>query len=199
MCMRFPLSLESDDLWCSALAFATQAHGTQTRRGSGMPYVVHPEEASQIVHALGGSKDEVLAALFHDVLEDTAVTRDELSAMWGDSVISIVCEVTDPKEFGAMPRPERKAAQARKMETASASARLIKMVDQMLNIRDIRLTLEFWKSQAALEYAEGGMLVARSCHTGDQRMLMTSIVDEVSALRAAVFARDAALSPFDPV
>src|SRR5690606_18883471 len=65
------------DRLARALEIAALAHEGQTRR-SGEAYVTHPIEVAQIIAELRMDDDSIIAALFHDVLEDTEHTKDEL-------------------------------------------------------------------------------------------------------------------------
>ena len=76
-----------------ALAFATDAHKEQFRK-SGEPYIVHPILVASIVAKITEDESMVMAALLHDVVEDTPVTIEEVKARYGDDVAHLVGGLT---------------------------------------------------------------------------------------------------------
>ena len=77
----------------TAFEFAQRAHNGQKRQ-SGEDYFVHPCSVANILIDLGMDYETIIAALLHDVLEDTGVTADEMKNMFGDSVLKLVEGVT---------------------------------------------------------------------------------------------------------
>lgn len=84
-----------------ALEIATYAHAGQRRKGSRMPYIVHPIEVAQFLAESGESSDTVIGGLFHDVLEDVPSSRYaefDMRHDFGDFVPTIVKTVTKPED-----------------------------------------------------------------------------------------------------
>jgi len=73
----------------AALTFAKEAHQNQLRK-SGEPYIVHPVLVAAIVASITGDEAMVIAALLHDVVEDTHITIDEISHVYGQDVAHLV-------------------------------------------------------------------------------------------------------------
>lgn len=73
----------------NALTFAEQAHHNQFRK-SGEPYIVHPVLVASIVANITGDEAMVIAALLHDVIEDTHITIEEVARDYGDDVAHLV-------------------------------------------------------------------------------------------------------------
>ncbi|MDD5160373.1 MAG: RelA/SpoT family protein [Sulfuricurvum sp.] len=73
----------------NALAFSQQAHHNQFRK-SGEPYIVHPVLVASIVANITGDEAMVIAALLHDVVEDTHITIEEISRDYGVDVAHLV-------------------------------------------------------------------------------------------------------------
>ena len=69
-----------------AAVFAANAHDGATRKGSGIPYIVHPMEAAAIAATLTDDPHVVAAAMLHDVMEDCGVGFEELRARFGERV-----------------------------------------------------------------------------------------------------------------
>ena len=82
----------------AALAFATKKHDGQFRIG-GLPYITHPVAVSEIVREKGGDTDAAITALFHDLLEDTDATEEEIFALGGDRVLRSVKLLTKQKGY----------------------------------------------------------------------------------------------------
>ncbi len=114
---------------------AEQAHGGQTR-DSGEPYVTHPLAVARIMVDLHMDDDSVVAALLHDVLEDTAVTAERVQAEFGEEVLNIVDGVTKLK----LQKASETAASVRaRAETARAAENLRKMLLAMA--KDFRVII----------------------------------------------------------
>ena len=76
-----------------ALAYSIDAHKSQFRK-SGEPYVVHPVLVASIVASITGNPSMVIAALLHDVVEDTPITIENIRDVFGEDVASLVEGVT---------------------------------------------------------------------------------------------------------
>lgn len=78
-----------------ALRLAAKGHRDQVRKEGDIPYIVHPVAVAWTLRDHGFSDEVVAAALAHDLLEDTAVTEEEIRAELGDEVTRIVRAVTN--------------------------------------------------------------------------------------------------------
>jgi len=74
--------VEISDRILQALNFAVTSHSGQKRK-SGEDYVVHPILVAAIVAHFGGDTDMIVAALLHDVVEDTHVNKSEIENLYG--------------------------------------------------------------------------------------------------------------------
>jgi (p)ppGpp synthase/HD superfamily hydrolase len=121
-----------------AFAFAAEAHGSnrQVRKYTGEPYINHPIEVMAIVKTASHYTEVMLAAaLLHDTIEDTAVTRNDVEREFGPAVANMVMELTDQCTEGN--RAERKAAEAERLGTISAEAQTVKLADLISNSMSI--------------------------------------------------------------
>ncbi len=79
----------------AAAAFARERHAGQSRKGTALPYIVHPEGVAAILGRCYPGRDDLQAAgWLHDTLEDTATTRDELESRFGPRILDLVDAVT---------------------------------------------------------------------------------------------------------
>ncbi len=120
-------------------ASAIKAHEGQLRR-TGEPYVTHPIAVADIAADLGLDETTITAALLHDAVEDTGITKEWLAKEFGDQVAAVVDGVTklDRLEFDS--KEEQQAATIRKMFIAMAQdwrVLLIKLADRLHNMRTI--------------------------------------------------------------
>ncbi len=126
-----------------ALVFATECHegqcrkGSPGRKGSPVPYVSHPLQVAGIVLEHGGDEDEAIAALLHDVLEDSDVTKAEIVRRFGSHVADIVEACSDTTEKPKPPWRARKDRHLAHLAEADASAALVSAADKLHNARSI--------------------------------------------------------------
>lgn len=120
-----------------AAKFAADAHRHQRRADKEKsPYIGHPLALADILTNEGGVTDVsvIVAALLHDVVEDTETSIAEIHAQFGVEVAGIVAEVSDDK---ALEPAERKRLQVVKAPSKSDQAKLVKLADKTANLRDI--------------------------------------------------------------
>ncbi len=121
----------------AAYRFAEESHGDQ-RRVSGIPYILHPTSVACIVAELGMDADSICGALLHDVVEDTIVSLDEISKMFGSDVAKLIDGVTKISKIPYSTREEQQAENIRKMLIAMADdirVIIIKLADRLHNMR----------------------------------------------------------------
>lgn len=139
-----------------AYRLAEKMHGDQ-RRISGVPYILHPTSVACIIVDLGMDTDSVVAALLHDVVEDTPVTLEEVSEMFGSDVALLVNGVTKISKIAYTSREERQAENVRKMLIAMSTdirVIIIKLADRLHNMRTIDCMKEQKRRDIALETME---------------------------------------------
>ncbi|EIM01018.1 RelA/SpoT family protein [Rhodanobacter thiooxydans] len=122
-----------------AFQLGAQAHAGQERK-SGEPYITHPVAVAGILAELGLDAETIIAAILHDTLEDTELSRETLAAEFGEVVAELVDGVTklDKMRFGT--RQEADAESFRKMLLAMARdirVILIKLADRLHNMRTL--------------------------------------------------------------
>lgn len=120
-----------------AYLLAKRAHEGTLRR-SGEPYIVHPVSAAIILVELGMDTDSIVAALLHDVVEDTEVTLEEIRKEFGKDVSFLVDGVTKLGKIPFSSREHQQAENVRKMLLAMAQdvrVIIIKLADRLHNAR----------------------------------------------------------------
>src|SRR6185437_15887346 len=122
-----------------AYAVGEHAHIGQKRR-SGEPYITHPLAVAGILAGLHLDAETIIAAILHDTLEDTGLTRVQLEAGFGPTVAELVDGVTKLDSIDFASRQEADAESFRKMVLAMARdlrVILIKLADRLHNMRTL--------------------------------------------------------------
>ncbi len=142
-----------------AVAFAAERHKYQLRKGIGkVPYINHPVKVAEILSACGeNDTDLLIAALLHDVIEDTTSNESEIKVLsgtilenFGETVLLTVLEVSDNK---TLPVDERKRLQVIHTPKLSDRAKKLKIADKISNILDIKVDPpENWSLRRKLAY-----------------------------------------------
>lgn len=122
-----------------ALAFAAEAHRNHRRKGASQePYINHLIEVVDVVASVKCDDIEVLiAALLHDVLEDTNKNYQDVAAAFGGRVANIVQENTDDM---TLQKSERRRARIESIGKKSREGRLVKFADLISNLRAIAVS-----------------------------------------------------------
>jgi len=134
-----------------AYEIAEKAHQGQLRK-SGEPYISHPIAVAMILVDLGMDTDSVVAALLHDVVEDTQVEIEAIRKEFGEETAQLVDGMTKLGKIPFSSREEQQAENIRKMLIAMAQdvrVIIIKLADRLHNMR----TAEFWDEQKARDKA----------------------------------------------
>jgi len=124
----------------AAVRFAADAHSGQFRKGSRVPYLVHPLNVAKILIDYGCSEDLAIAGLLHDTVEDTEVTLEEIRTIFGDAVARLVEFATEPAKLWTWEK--RKQHTLEILETGETPGLLLSVADKLDNIRSIRSDLE---------------------------------------------------------
>lgn len=131
-----------------ALILATKAHQGQKRKLSNDPYVVHPIRVAQLIEKYYPESINLsIAALLHDLLEDTFVTKEEILDQFGEEVLQLVLDVTnDPQEITVF---TKKVYQAKKIKELYEKGRIesivLKLCDRLDNLRDCQDNKPFFQ------------------------------------------------------
>jgi len=129
--------MENTKLINDALMLAIKAHGSQRRKYTGEPYVIHPIGVSKIVETVKHTSEMVAAALLHDVVEDTPVTLREIREQFGPLVAEYVHYTTNVSEKNDGNRTFRKKMDADHFALGPAESQTIKIADLIHNSETI--------------------------------------------------------------
>lgn len=116
-----------------AAEFAAKAHKGMVRKGTGIPYINHPLDVAVIVSQITRDEEIIAAALLHDVIEDTKVTREELEKAFGLRVAALVAAESEDK---TKTWTERKQNTIVHLKTAIWDEKVLALGDKVSNMRD---------------------------------------------------------------
>ncbi|MFZ3155207.1 bifunctional GTP diphosphokinase/guanosine-3',5'-bis pyrophosphate 3'-pyrophosphohydrolase [Pseudomonas sp.] len=124
-----------------AYFYAEQAHDGQRRR-SGEAYVTHPLAVASILADMHMDHQSLMAAMLHDVIEDTGIAKEALDAQFGESVAELVDGVSKLTQMNFETKAEAQAENFQKMAMAMARdirVILVKLADRLHNMRTLEV------------------------------------------------------------
>lgn len=139
-----------------AYEFADQAHHGQVRK-SGEPYILHPLAVAEILVNMGMDVTSIIAALLHDVVEDTTVSLESVEKQFGHTCAMIVDGLTKLEKIQFKSKEEHQNENYRKMFVAMAQDMrviLIKLADRLHNMRTLKYQSEESQRRIADETLE---------------------------------------------
>lgn len=149
----------------TAKSFALRAHGQQCRpNATREPFAIHLAEVASYVADEKMDHLAIAAAWLHDVIEDTPTVVAEIADTFGDEVARIVDLLTDPADWSCKALAERKPLQAARIKEQDARVKVIKLADQISNIRSVILDPPVdWSQSKSRDYINGALFVGRAC------------------------------------
>lgn len=150
------LDRDKTELCYQAYCVAEQAHEGQMRR-SGEAYITHPVAAALILAKMRLDYQTIMATLLHDVIEDTAVTKDELTLKFGNEIAELVDGVSKLTKIKFSSRAEAQAENFRKMILAMVKdlrVIIVKLADRLHNMRTLGVMPAEKKHRIAVETLE---------------------------------------------
>jgi len=123
----------------SAINFSEQAHKDQIRK-SGDPFITHPIEVAKILTSIKMDAFGIAAGLLHDTIEDTEISKSEITDIFGDQISELVQGLTKISKFSLMINKQKLGENYRKLILASSKdlrVILIKLADRLHNMRTI--------------------------------------------------------------
>lgn len=120
-----------------ALIFAARAHDGQQRKGTDIPYIIHPVMLAMKLLSMDCSENVIIAALLHDTVEDTAITLEDISREFGAEVAELVAGASEP-DHGHARWEIRKQHTIDFLRTAPLPVKLIACADKLHNIQSMQ-------------------------------------------------------------
>lgn len=128
-----------------AVIFAANAHAGQLRKGTDVPYIVHPIEVMGIAATVTTDENVLAAAVLHDTLEDTPATKDELCEKFGERVARLVAAESEDKQKDVPAHSswkERKQATINHLSSCTdRDVKIIALADKLSNLRAVNRDL----------------------------------------------------------
>jgi (p)ppGpp synthase/HD superfamily hydrolase len=119
-----------------AIEFAVKAHRGQFRKGTKLPYILHPLGVAKILIEHECYEEIVIAGILHDTVEDTPVTLDDIKEHFGVRVAGLVEALSEPDKSDSW--ENRKQHTIDYLKTAPVDVLLIACADKLNNIRAIQ-------------------------------------------------------------
>jgi (p)ppGpp synthase/HD superfamily hydrolase len=181
-----------------AIGFAARAHEGQYRRAGNVPYIAHPVAVAMILQAMGCDETIIVAAILHDIVEDTPITLAEIRQTFGDPVADIVAIVTEPPR--ALRWEARKQHMIQAVRDAPLPAKLVAAADKYHNLlhtsrHENKLGTAVWRrfgrgvEQQAWYYREVTASILANVAEPDRYPIFSQLTSLVAELFAGVRAR----------
>lgn len=122
-----------NELLIMAIDYANKMHAGDTRKGTDMPYIVHPLEVMHNLYLMQASKILMAAGVLHDVVEDTDATISDIEKEFGPVIAKLVNSHTEQhKEW---PWEKRKIKAMKEEQTLPKEMQMLALADKLANIR----------------------------------------------------------------
>lgn len=164
----------------NAISYAFIKYGNLKRKAKEIPYVIHPIRITAILHAADYNEfeheDLMIAALFHDLLEDTDTNLKEVEDQFGKKVGEIIVELTKPE--GAKGR--KKDEWLENFVKKSKEAKTIKLADRIDNLMDMR---DVWDVEKQRSYTDQAKIILNSCGNANKQLAdkLDRLINEILA------------------
>lgn len=122
-----------------AIIFAALKHQNQKRKGTEIPYIVHPMEVMQLLCSEKLSEEIIIAGILHDTIEDTDTTPKEIEQKFGKAVLDIVLTESEDK---SKTWRERKQHTIACLKNDSMATKLVCCADKFSNVKSMYADLQ---------------------------------------------------------
>lgn len=127
---------EQSKIIFNAIEFAAKAHSGQFRKGTKVPYIVHPLGVAKTLIELNCSGEIIVAGILHDIVEDTHFTTEDIRNSFGEKVAELVESASEPDKSDSW--ENRKKHTIDYLKTAPIDTLLITCADKLDNIKSTR-------------------------------------------------------------
>ncbi|MFH0785158.1 MAG: HD domain-containing protein [Pseudomonadota bacterium] len=171
----------------TALLLAITSHKGQFRKGTSIPYIVHPVHVSNILSTHGFREEVVVAGLLHDVVEDNDVTVKQIEQIFGRQVSEIINVVTEKKydvNGKVLAWEIRRKDSLRKLREGNISAIAVKVADVYHNAATLLFELQDKGSDVWLRFNAKPHMIVKNykdvCMLGFEQLDCAKMVDRLS-------------------
>ena len=144
---------EEEGIIRKAYNYAENLHSGQKRQ-SGEPYIIHPLNVAYILAEMHADRDTLCAGLLHDTLEDTHITKEDISHDFNPEIAFLVDGVTKISKLNFSTKQDQNYANTRKIITSITNdvrIIIIKLADRLHNMRTLEYKTEFKQKENSLE------------------------------------------------
>ncbi len=166
---------EPYERYAQAVLYCMRKHQNQVRV-DGSPYIAHPLRVSEILRSIGGIRDMdvIIAALLHDLIEDTDCEWASLAYRYGSHVADLVAQLSGDMR---LPKKERREEIIARISNASADAKAIRLADKLDNLRD----MEGFSDSRKQDYIRESRKILAACK-GANSALETALEQTINKL-----------------
>ncbi len=143
-------------IFLAAIGVAKGAHNGQLRKYTHEPYLSHPFAVAGLVASVTDDDAMIVAAILHDVVEDSAIKIESITGIFGIKISKMVEGMTDVSKPGDGNRKARKAIDRQHIANSSAQVKTIKLADLIDNTKSI---IQFDPKFAKVYMAEKRLLL----------------------------------------
>ena len=142
-----------------ALLMASESHKNQRRKSDDSPYINHLIEVQNLLVtvAMVNDEDVIIAGLLHDIIEDSDVSKQQLTKQFGSRIANIVGDLTDDK---SLPLERRHELAIEKLSTAPKSVKIVKLADVCSNAAAIP---KDWDGERITKYFDWLDIIVSHC------------------------------------
>jgi len=136
-----------------AIEVASKAHHNQFRKGTEIPYIAHPFAVGMYLTKAKRPKEEIIAGILHDTIEDTYITYDFIVENFGETIADIVKGCSEPDK--SLSWKHRKEHTIEYLKTASEHVLWVACADKLHNLRTIISEYEKFGNDIWIHFAKG--------------------------------------------
>lgn len=125
---------EQNELLNKAIIYAVEKHAGQLRKGTQIPYIVHPMEVLALLNEMRADMTVIIAGILHDTVEDTSATIDDIIREFGEDVAELVGNHTEDKSKTWF---QRKSQGLRELAEGSFDLKCLVLADKLSNVRNM--------------------------------------------------------------
>ena len=119
---------EQNELLNKAIIYAVEKHAGQLRKGTQIPYIVHPMEVLALLNEMRADMTVIIAGVLHDTVEDTSATIDDIIREFGEDVAELVGNHTEDKSKTWF---QRKSQGLRELAEGSFDLKCLVLADKL--------------------------------------------------------------------